>query len=58
VGWKALRGRRTTIYFPFVTLLRLLKMGGNTEIVDMTSCYAVTFVTFEKHQVGELYGLA
>lgn len=45
MGWKTLRGRRTTIYSPYVTLIRLLKMGGNTVIVDMTACYIVTFVT-------------
>lgn len=26
----------------------MLKMNGNREIVDMTACYAVTFVTFKK----------
>lgn len=60
MGWKALRGRRTTIYSPFVTLMRLLKMSGNTEIVDMTACYVVTLLLLLqlKHQVGGLNGLA
>lgn len=43
------RVKRATnhIYSPFVALIRLLKMGGNTEIVEVTACYIVTFVTVE-----------
>ena len=51
MGWKTLRGRQTTIYSPFITLIRLLKMGGKTVIVDMTACYIITFVTVENNKL-------
>lgn len=46
-GLESVKRATNHIYSHFVTLKRLLKMGGNTEIVDMTACYVVTIVTVE-----------